>query len=205
MSEPDPPRETWDEDTYQHLRLTRQGFAAIVTLDRPELHNAFNERLIGEIQRAFERLSEAEDIRAVVLQGAGKSFCAGADLNWMRASLDFTHDENIADALKLLGHAARHRHLPPSRHRTHPRRGARRRRWTHRRLRYRHHGGGTRFGFTEARLGIAPAVISHSSCRRLASRMPARSSSPPSASTRSARSPSGWFTRSSRSTNWTRR
>src|SRR5215831_11837539 len=101
MNEPEPPRETWDEDTYEHLRLTRQGFAAVVTLNRPDLHNAFNERFIGEIQRAFERLSEAEDIRAVVLQGAGKSFCAGADLNWMRASLDFTHDENIADALKL--------------------------------------------------------------------------------------------------------
>jgi methylglutaconyl-CoA hydratase len=160
MSEPEPPREAWDEDEYQHLRLTRQGFAAVVTLDRPELHNAFNERLIGEIQRAFERLSEAEDIRAVVLQGAGKSFCAGADLNWMRASLDFTHDENIADALRL---ADMLRAIDTCRH---PVIG-------------RIHGAalgggagliavcdiaiaaeGTRFGFTEARLGIAPAVIS---------------------------------------------
>jgi methylglutaconyl-CoA hydratase len=160
MTEPEPPRETWDEDTYEHLRLTRRGFAAVLTLNRPDLHNAFNEQLIGEIQRAFERLSEAEDIRAVVLQGAGKSFCAGADLNWMRASLDFTHDENIADALKL---ADMLRAIDACRHpvigRVH---GAAL-------------GGGagltavcdiaiaaeeTRFGFTEARLGIAPAVIS---------------------------------------------
>jgi enoyl-CoA hydratase/carnithine racemase len=154
------PREAWDEDAYQHLRLTRQGFAAVVTLDRPDVHNAFNERLIGEIQRAFERLSQAEDIRAVVLCGAGKSFCAGADLNWMRASLDFTHDENIADALRL---ADMLRAVDTCRH---PVIG-------------RIHGAalgggagliavcdiaiaaeGTRFGFTEARLGIAPAVIS---------------------------------------------
>jgi methylglutaconyl-CoA hydratase len=160
MSEPEPPHETWDEDTYEHLRLTREGFAAVVTLNRPDLHNAFNERLIGEIQRVFERLSEAEDICAVVLQGAGKSFCAGADLNWMRASLDYTHDENIADALKL---ADMLRAINVCRH---PVVG-------------RIHGAalgggagltavcdiavaaeGTRFGFTEARLGIAPAVIS---------------------------------------------
>jgi methylglutaconyl-CoA hydratase len=160
MSAPETPRETWDEDAYQHLRLSRQGLAAVVTLNRPELHNAFNERLIGEIARAFERLSEAEDIRAVVLRGAGKSFCAGADLNWMRASLDFTHDENIADALKL---ADMLRAIDTCRH---PVIG---------RIHGAALGGGagltavcdiaiaaeeTRFGFTEARLGIAPAVIS---------------------------------------------
>ena len=206
MSEPDPPRETWDEDTYQHLRLTRHGFAAVVTLDRPDLHNAFNERLIGEIQRAFERLSEAEDIRAVVLQGAGKSFCAGADLNWMRASLDFTHDENIADALKLSDML---RAIDACRH---PVIG-------------RVHGAalgggagltavcdiaiaaeGTRFGFTEARLGIAPAVISP--VRRAEDRPVACPRALPDrrALRRAARArPSGWSIRSSRSTIWMRR
>jgi methylglutaconyl-CoA hydratase len=160
MSEPEVARETWDEDAYQHLRLSREGIAAVVTLDRPELHNALNERLIGEIQRAFARLSDAEDIRAIVLRGAGKSFCAGADLNWMRASLDFTRDENIADALQL---ADMLRAIDSCRH---PVIG---------RIHGAALGGGagltavcdiaiaaeeTRFGFTEARLGIAPAVIS---------------------------------------------
>jgi methylglutaconyl-CoA hydratase len=160
MSEPEVARETWDEDAYQRLRLSREGIAAVVTLDRPELHNALNERLIGEIERAFARLSDAEDIRAIVLRGAGKSFCAGADLNWMRASLDFTRDENIADALQL---ADMLRAIDTCRH---PVIG---------RIHGAALGGGagltavcdiaiaaeeTRFGFTEARLGIAPAVIS---------------------------------------------
>lgn len=146
--------------TYEHLRVERRGFAAIVTLSRPEVHNAFNARLIADIQAAFERLSAQDDVGAIVLQGEGRSFCAGADLHWMRASLDFTHDENVADALVLSNmlraiNVCRH----PVIGRVH---GAAL-------------GGGSglaavcdiviatedaRFGFTEARLGIAPAVIS---------------------------------------------
>jgi len=147
-------------DQYQHLRIDRHGIAAYVTLNRPEVHNAFNARLIAELQEAFDRLSNEDEVRAVVLAGAGPSFCAGADLNWMRTSLDFNHEENVADALRM---ADMFRAIDSCRH---PVIG---------RLHGAALGGGsgltavcdiaiaaegTRFGFTEARLGIAPAVIS---------------------------------------------
>lgn len=76
---------------------------AYVTLNRPEVRNAFNSQLIEELKATFHSISESTtgDIRAVVLAGAGKSFCAGADVNWMRASLDFGHDENVADAMHM--------------------------------------------------------------------------------------------------------
>src|SRR6185437_6956842 len=90
-----------EPSAYQLLTVERRGLAAWVTLNRPEVHNAFNALLIAELHDAFTRLSAADDIRAVVLMGAGRSFCAGADLNWMRASLDFTHEQNVADALRM--------------------------------------------------------------------------------------------------------
>ena len=86
---------------YVHLRVERRGIAAYVTLSRPEVHNAFNARLIRELQDAFETLGNDDDVRAVVLAGDGPSFCAGADLNWMRSSLGFDHEENVADALGM--------------------------------------------------------------------------------------------------------
>ncbi|HEX9068407.1 MAG TPA: enoyl-CoA hydratase-related protein [Ktedonobacterales bacterium] len=154
------PRESWETTPYQHLTLSRRGFAAVVTLNRPEVRNAFNATLIAELADAFERLSNANDIRAIVLQGAGKLFSAGADLNWMGASMAYTHDDNIADALKMSDML---RAIDTCRH---PVIG---------RLHGAALGGGvglaavcdlviaaegTLFGFTEARLGIAPAVIS---------------------------------------------
>jgi methylglutaconyl-CoA hydratase len=147
-------------DEYTHLRVERHGIAAYVTLSRPEVHNAFNAQLMRELRSAFEALSNDDDVRAVVLAGDGPSFCAGADLNWMRSSLDFDHEANVADALQM---ADMFRAIDSCRH---PVIG-------------RLHGAvlaggsglaavcdiaiaaeGTRFGFTEARLGIAPAVIS---------------------------------------------
>ncbi|HZC06255.1 MAG TPA: enoyl-CoA hydratase-related protein [Ktedonobacterales bacterium] len=152
---------------YHYLTVERRGLAAWVTLNRPEVHNAFNEALIAELRDAFTRLSEADDIRAVVLQGAGRSFCAGADLNWMRASLEFTHEQNVADALRM---ADMFRAIDNCRH---PVIG---------RIHGAALGGGAgltavcdiaiasddcRFGFTEARLGIAPAVISPFATRKI--------------------------------------
>ncbi|HEY7849517.1 MAG TPA: enoyl-CoA hydratase-related protein, partial [Ktedonobacterales bacterium] len=90
-----------EPSAYHYLTVERRGLAAWVTLNRPEVHNAFNEALIAELRDTFTRLSADDDIRAVVLQGAGRSFCAGADLNWMRASLEFTHEQNVADALRM--------------------------------------------------------------------------------------------------------
>jgi methylglutaconyl-CoA hydratase len=145
---------------YQHLRLVRRGIAAYVMLARPEVHNAFNERLIAELRDVFTLVDADDSVRAVVLRGDGPSFCAGADLHWMRASLDFSHDDNVNDALRM---ADMFRAIDNCRH---PVIG---------RIHGAALGGGSglvavcdiaiaadnvRFGFTEARLGIAPAVIS---------------------------------------------
>lgn len=71
---------------------------AWVTLNRPEVHNAFDEMMITRLREIFQILEEDNHCRAVVLRGAGKSFCAGADLDWMKRASDFSHNENLADA-----------------------------------------------------------------------------------------------------------
>lgn len=74
---------------------------ARVTLNRPEVHNAFDDRLIAELADAFERLAVDERIRAVVLTARGRSFSAGADLEWMRRVGEYPFERNLADAMKL--------------------------------------------------------------------------------------------------------
>ena len=74
---------------------------ATVTLNRPALHNAFDESLIEQLTATLVSLDVNPDVRAVVLAGAGRSFCAGADLNWMRRMAAFGHDENLRDAKAL--------------------------------------------------------------------------------------------------------
>jgi methylglutaconyl-CoA hydratase len=74
---------------------------ATVTLNRPDVRNAFNETMIGELTAVFRELSERDDVRAVVLGANGKAFCAGADLNWMKKMAGYSDDENRADALRL--------------------------------------------------------------------------------------------------------
>jgi methylglutaconyl-CoA hydratase len=139
------------------LRIERDGEVLRITLARPERRNAFDAALISELTEAF---ADVGDARAVVLAGDGESFCAGADVEWQRSSIDLTYEENVEDAMRLYrmcevidgcpapvvaqvhGHAL---------------------------------GGGsglvacsdiavsaedTVFGFTEVRLGIVPAVIS---------------------------------------------
>ncbi|MBV8035353.1 enoyl-CoA hydratase/isomerase family protein [Roseateles sp.] len=85
----------------QHLTLTRDGHVARVTLNRPEVRNAFNEALIAELTQAFATLGQDPTLRAIVLAAEGKAFCAGADLNWMKAMAGYSWDENHADATKL--------------------------------------------------------------------------------------------------------
>ncbi|HEV2686630.1 MAG TPA: enoyl-CoA hydratase-related protein, partial [Actinomycetota bacterium] len=83
------------------LKLETRNAIALVTLDRPEVHNAFDETLIAELTRALRAAESDESVRAVVLLGAGSSFCAGADLNWMRRMAGFTRAQNLADARAL--------------------------------------------------------------------------------------------------------
>ncbi|MCH8685039.1 enoyl-CoA hydratase/isomerase family protein [Pedomonas mirosovicensis] len=74
---------------------------AYLTLDRPDLHNAFNEELIAELSDAFTDLASHDRVRAVVLQGNGASFSAGADLDWMRRAAHYDELKNLEDAQRL--------------------------------------------------------------------------------------------------------
>lgn len=86
---------------FNNLLLTVENFIATVTLNRSEKRNAFNDEVIAEITEVFRHLGDREEVRVVVLTANGKAFCAGADLNWMRAMADYTYDENYADAEAL--------------------------------------------------------------------------------------------------------
>jgi methylglutaconyl-CoA hydratase len=139
------------------LRVERDGAVYRVTLAKPERRNAFDAELIAAITEAFGAVADA---RAVVLSGEGPSFCAGADVEWQRASIDLAYDENVADALRLYEMCAAVDGCPVP-------------------VLAAVHGfalgGGSglvacsdivvaapdaTFGFTEVRLGIIPAVIS---------------------------------------------
>src|SRR3989441_7785264 len=80
------------------LTIERDGQVLRVTLARPERRNAFDAELIAELTRAF---ADVGDARAVVLSGEGQSFCAGADVEWQRSSIDLSFDENVEDAMRL--------------------------------------------------------------------------------------------------------
>ena len=144
---------------YEHLSRADQGTVATIALARPEVHNALNAALIEELERCFDDLSGADGIRVVVLTGDGRSFSAGADIGYMRETAGFSYHENVEDARRL---ARMYRAVDSC-----PKpvvakvRGAA-------------IGGGaglvaaadvavceerTRFGFSEVRLGIAPATI----------------------------------------------
>ena len=142
------------------LRVVHDGATARVTLQRPEVRNAFNAELIAELRAAFDRLATDGSVRAIVLDGAGKTFCGGADVNWMRGSLELSEAANVADAERMSQmYRAIDRCPKPVIARIH---GAAL-------------GGGaglaavcdivlsspgTTYGFTETKLGIIPAVIS---------------------------------------------
>ena len=83
------------------LDIQRQGHVARVFLNRPEVRNAFNDAVIGELTAAFTQLGGDASLRAIVLGGHGKAFCAGADLSWMRAMADYSWEQNRADAQAL--------------------------------------------------------------------------------------------------------
>ncbi|QDZ30001.1 enoyl-CoA hydratase/isomerase family protein [Noviherbaspirillum sp. UKPF54] len=86
---------------WQTIEIGRQGYVATVTLNRPDVRNAFNETAIAELMQAFRELGADGSIRAIVLAARGPAFCAGADLNWMKKMAGYTHEENRADAAQL--------------------------------------------------------------------------------------------------------
>jgi methylglutaconyl-CoA hydratase len=83
------------------IEFEKQGDLGIVWLNRPEIHNAFNEVMIQEVIDCFTSVNEMDDIRVVILRGRGKSFCAGADLNWMRGVANYSFEQNFIESLNL--------------------------------------------------------------------------------------------------------
>ena len=142
------------------LRLEKKAGIARVTLDRPEVRNAFDDALIASLRKCFTGLAGDSSVRAVVLAGGGTAFCAGADLNWMKRMAQYGHDENLDDARALAEMLAALDRLPqPTIARVHGPAFA----------------GGTglvaacdiaigtpeaKFCFSEAKLGLSPATIS---------------------------------------------
>lgn len=143
----------------QYLNLHEANGVATVTMNRPDVHNAFNAELILEATQLFNELAK-KPLRLMILTGAGTSFCAGADLNWMRSMKTWTQAENFQDAKKLAAMFRALNEMPFP---------------TIARVNGHALGGGAGlvsccdfvvaidkalFGFTEARLGLLPAVIS---------------------------------------------
>lgn len=88
--------------TYDTLKVDKTPAGiALVWLNRPDVRNAFNETMIAEITAAFRALDADADVRAIILAGQGKAFCAGADLNWMKKMAGYTFEQNYDDALGL--------------------------------------------------------------------------------------------------------
>lgn len=86
---------------FEFLQIEQQDQVATVWINRAELHNAFNTQVIEELDACFTALNKQDDVRVVVLAGRGKSFSAGADLNWMKQAGQASKANNEADALKL--------------------------------------------------------------------------------------------------------
>lgn len=78
-----------------------KGPVIYITLNRPRVHNAFNETMVRELRQVFADVSRGEGIRVVVLTGKGKSFCAGADLHWMRKVKDYSFKDNLKESNQL--------------------------------------------------------------------------------------------------------
>src|SRR5437762_4294651 len=84
--------------TYRFLTTRRDGAVEYLTLNRPEVRNAFNEGLIAELTSWAAEIRTRGEVRAAVLTGAGPTFCAGADVTWMARTVNYTNDENLRDA-----------------------------------------------------------------------------------------------------------
>ncbi len=83
------------------IEFEKRDDLGIIWLNRPEIHNAFNEVMISELIACFEAINKMDDIRIVILRGRGKSFCAGADLNWMRDVAKYSYEDNLRESQNL--------------------------------------------------------------------------------------------------------
>jgi methylglutaconyl-CoA hydratase len=147
-------------ELFKTIQVTVEKHIARVMLNRPDVRNAFNPSMISEITEAFRMLSKASEVRVIVLSGAGKSFCSGADLGYMQSMASFTLEQNQQDSQQLFEMFWEIRNCPQP-------------------IVARLHGhvmggalgltavcdiaaavDGTVFCFSEARLGLVPAVIS---------------------------------------------
>jgi methylglutaconyl-CoA hydratase len=86
---------------YETLTWKLEDRVATITLTRPEIHNAFNDTMIAELTEVYTQLADDPSARIVVLTGTGRSFCAGADLHWMKKMIGYSFEENLEDSLKL--------------------------------------------------------------------------------------------------------
>ncbi len=86
---------------FQTIEFEVKESILTVWLSRPQIHNALNEIMISELLECFTSVNEMDDIRVVVLRGKGKSFCAGADLNWMRDVANYSYEQNYKESLQL--------------------------------------------------------------------------------------------------------
>lgn len=85
----------------KHLELSYGAGVATVTLNRPEMRNAFNDEVITELNAVLLELAKRDEVRCMVLAGNGPAFCAGADLNWMKRMAGYTREQNVEDATAL--------------------------------------------------------------------------------------------------------
>ncbi len=86
---------------YTTIEYRKTGNVGRINFARPEIHNAFNSTVIEEMSHLFDELLKDDDLRVIVLSGQGKSFCAGADLNWMRSVVDQSYEQNLDESNKL--------------------------------------------------------------------------------------------------------
>ncbi len=86
---------------FKTIEIELKEQVGTIWFNRPQIHNAFNEEMIEEIIQAIEFVNANDEIRVLVLRGRGKTFCAGADLNWMRGVSNYTYNQNYAESLRL--------------------------------------------------------------------------------------------------------
>jgi methylglutaconyl-CoA hydratase len=86
---------------YKTIIVAKEGKTQRIMMNRPQVHNAFNSDMIRELAVAFEEVKEDQEIRLAVLTGAGESFCAGADLNWMREIIRYSYEQNLRESREL--------------------------------------------------------------------------------------------------------
>lgn len=152
---------------YQTILFSRHKKVARISLNRPEVHNAFNATMIRELAEAFEEAKKDKSVRVVVLTGTGESFCAGADLNWMREIIHYSYEQNLKESMEVAELMHKIYTLP---------------RPTIARINGAAIGGGSglfsacdiaiaseraKFGLSEVKIGLVPAAISPYVIRRI--------------------------------------